>query len=59
MDLTVASFDDPSPFVPKHHFGVESMHRAWLDTSDLPETRSEDYAPLVERWSKASGKSSD
>src|SRR5690348_1795913 len=23
MDLTVGSFDDPSDFVPKHHFGAE------------------------------------
>ena len=50
MDLTVASFDDPSVFTPHHHFGAESMHRAWLDTSGLPETRSDTYAPLQERW---------
>ena len=37
LDLTVASFDDPSRFVPKQHFGAESMHRAWLDTEGLPE----------------------
>jgi hypothetical protein len=50
MDLIVGTFDDPSPFVPRHHFGAESMHRAWLDTSGLPEMRSEDYQPLVNRW---------
>lgn len=50
MDLIVGTFDDPSPFVPKHHFGAESMHRAWLDTVGLPEMRSEDYQPLVNRW---------
>jgi hypothetical protein len=55
MDLTVASFDDPSRFVPKHHFGAESMHRAWLDTTGLPECRSEDYQRLVERWTAATG----
>jgi hypothetical protein len=54
MDLTVASFDDPSNFVPKHHFGAESMHRAWLDTAGLPEMRSDEYQPLVEHWAKAS-----
>ena len=43
MDLTVASFDDPSRFTPKHHFGAESMHRAWLNTEGLPEIRTEDY----------------
>lgn len=53
MDLTVASFDDPSGFVPVSHFGTESMHRAWLDTSGLPELRSDDYAPIVERWEKS------
>jgi hypothetical protein len=55
-DLTVASFDDPFRFRPKHHFGTESMHRAWLDTSGLPECRSEDYQGLTDRWMKAVGK---
>jgi len=55
MDLTVASFDDPAPFVPTHHFGAESMHGAWLDTSSLPRTRSDDYQPLVDRWARARG----
>jgi hypothetical protein len=54
MDLTVASFDDPSPFRPTSHFGAESMHEAWLDTSSLPRTRSDEYDVLVERW-KAAG----
>ena len=53
MDLTVAAFDDPSGFVPKSHFGAESMHRAWVNTEGLPEMRSEDYAALQERWEKA------
>lgn len=52
MDLTVASFDDPSSFRPHYHFGAESMHRAWLDTTRLPATRSDDYQPLNERWEK-------
>ena len=56
MDLTVASFDDPSPFTPKHHSGAESLHRAWLNTEGLPEYRTEDYQPLVERWVEATGK---
>lgn len=55
MDLTVASFDDPSRFMPKSHFGAESIHRAWLNTEGLPEQRSDDYQPLVERWAKAGG----
>ena len=53
MDLTAASFDDPSLFVPKSHFGAESMHRAWLDTSGLPEQRSDEYQPLIHRWAEA------
>lgn len=56
MDLTVASFDDPSRFVPKQHFGVESMHRAWLNTEGLPEMTTGDNQPLVDRWIEATGK---
>jgi hypothetical protein len=59
MDLTVGSFDDPSRFVPKHHFGAESLHRAWIDTEGLPEIRTEEYKPLVDRWVKAVGKMPD
>ena len=53
MDLTVAAFDDPSPFKPTSHFGAESIHRAWLNTEGLPETRSDEYQALNERWAKA------
>ena len=56
MDLTVASFDDPSRFRPKHHFGAESMHRAWINTKGLPEVRTEDYPMLVDKWVEATGK---
>ena len=59
MDLIVGTFDDPSHFRPTSHFGAESMHRAWLDTSGLPETRSDDYERLNERWIKAVGKLPD
>ena len=55
LDLTVASFDDPSRFKPKHHFGAESMHRAWIDTDGLPEMRTEDYQKLVDKWVDATG----
>jgi hypothetical protein len=54
MDLTVASFDDPSRFRPTSHFGAESINEPWLDTSHLPRTRSDEYGQLVERW-KAAG----
>ena len=55
MDLTVAAFDDPSRFRPVHHFGVESLHRAWINTEGLPEYRVSDYQPVVDRWMKAVG----
>lgn len=55
MDLTVAAFDDPSVFRPKHHFGAESMHRAWLNTEGLPEYRTDEYQALVDRWIEATG----
>lgn len=53
MDLTVASFDDPSRFRPTAHFGTESVHEAWLDTSALPRTRADEYDKLVARWTAA------
>ena len=56
MDLTVAAFDDPSRFVPRHHFGAESIHRAWLNTGELPEVRTEDYGKLVQNWINATGR---
>jgi len=55
MDLTVGSFDNPGRFTPKHHFGAESMHRRWVDTSALPAYRADEYQPLIERW-KSVGK---
>ena len=56
LDLTVASFDDPSPFKPKHHFGAESIHRAWINTEGLPEYRTDQYQKLVDKWIEATGK---
>ena len=56
MDLTIGSFDDPSRFKPAHHFGVESLHRAWINTEGLPEYRTEEHQPLVDRWMKTVGK---
>jgi hypothetical protein len=53
MDLTLGSFDDPGRFKPVSHFGVESMHEAWLDTSGLKRMRSDEYQPLVDKWAKA------
>lgn len=53
LDVTVASFDDPSRFRPTSHFGTESMHRAWINTEGLPEMRADQYQPLLDRWAKA------
>jgi hypothetical protein len=59
MDLIVGSFDDPSRFVPKAHFGAESIHRAWLNTEGLPEQRADEYELLVDRWMEECGKLPD
>ena len=56
MDLTVAAFDDPSKFKPTSHFGAEGIHRAWLNTEGLPETRTQDHGKLVDKWMTATGK---
>ena len=53
MDLAVAAFDDPSRFKPNSHFGAESIHEAWIDTSKLPRTRTDEYQKLVDRWANA------
>ena len=54
MDLTVGSFDEPARFVPTGHSGAESLHEAWLDTSDLPRHRSdEEGGSVVTRWKEA------
>ncbi|HEX7874886.1 MAG TPA: GFA family protein [Sphingobium sp.] len=56
IDLTVGSFDEPGYFRPTSHFGVESLHEAWLDTADLPRQRTSDNQPLTDRWIAATGK---
>jgi hypothetical protein len=59
MDLTVGSFDDPERFVPVSHSGCESWNRAWLDTSQLPASRTDDNPSMVKRWMDAVGKLPD
>ncbi|CAN5216984.1 GFA family protein [soil metagenome] len=56
MDLTVAAFDDPSPFAPRHNFGAESIHRAWLNAEGLPEYRTDQYQKLIDKWVEATGR---
>ena len=59
MDLTVAAFDDPAHFQPRHHFGAESIHEAWIDTSGLKRIRTEENPNVVKRWVAATGKMPD
>ncbi|WP_310467014.1 GFA family protein [Sphingomonas sp.] len=55
LDVTVAAFDDPARFTPKHHFGAESMHRQWINTEGLPEQRTDTYQKLIDKWVAATG----
>jgi hypothetical protein len=59
LDLTVGSFDDPGRFKPTSHFGMESWHAAWLDTSTLPAKRTDEHQPLVDKWMNSVGKLPD
>ncbi len=59
MDLTIGSFDDPSGFRPTDHSGAESLHEAWIDTRDLPRTRTDEDAKISNRWIEACGKLPD
>jgi hypothetical protein len=56
MDLTIGSFDDPSCFVPRHHFSIETMLPHWRDTADLPGIRLDENPGTVNRWMAATGK---
>ena len=56
IDLTVGSFDMPGRFRPTSHFGAESLHEPWLDTSMLKRVRTDEHQPLVDKWIKATGK---
>ena len=53
LDLTVGSFDDPSPFYPTENFGVESRQPAWEDTSHLPGKAASDHEGTIMRWQAA------
>lgn len=53
MDLTIGSFDNPAPFVPKWNFGVESRLDAWSDTGTLPAHRADAYEKTQQRWKDA------
>lgn len=54
MDLTVASFDEAGWFRPTgRHFGAESLHEQWLDTSALPRMRTDEYPEPMKKWAAA------
>ena len=59
IDLTVGSFDDPGRFRPVHHFGVEHLHEAWIDTSALPRYRADEDKGTIDRWMEKVGKLPD
>jgi hypothetical protein len=59
MDLTIGSFDDPDRFYPTEHSGAESWHEAWLDTSHLPASRTDENPSLVKRWMDKVGRLPD
>jgi len=59
IDLTVGSFDDPARFRPDHHFGVESIHEAWIDTGALPRYRADEDKGTTDRWMDKVGKLPD
>ncbi|TCM22438.1 hypothetical protein EDF56_1011128 [Novosphingobium sp. PhB165] len=54
IDLTVGSFDDPTPFRPEHNYATESMLPAWADVTHLPGYTSAENPNVIERW-KAAG----
>ncbi|WP_240782177.1 GFA family protein [Qipengyuania sediminis] len=53
FDLTLGTFDDLSGFRPQSQFGCEGAIPGWQDLTGIEGTRSEDYAPLQERWRAA------
>lgn len=59
LDLTVGSFDEPGRLRPVEHTGVESLHEAWLDTSALPRSRTDENQRLNAKWIEACGKLPD
>ncbi len=53
IDLTLGSLDEPAMFRPTSHFGAESWVEGWVPHDALPAMRSDEHAPLVERWTRA------
>lgn len=53
IDLTIGSFDDPTPFCPNQNYATESILQAWLDVSRLPGSTSAENINLAGRWHAA------
>ncbi|HUD31261.1 MAG TPA: GFA family protein [Novosphingobium sp.] len=53
VDITVGSFDDPTPFRPRQNYAVESMLTAWTDVRHLPGMTSAENDSVVKRWEEA------
>lgn len=53
VDITVGSFDDPTPFRPSQNYAVESMLTAWADVRHLPAMSSVENENVVKRWQEA------
>lgn len=52
IDLTVGALDNPGAVSLTSHFGTESRVHGWTAGEGLPEMRTDDYAPLQQRWAK-------
>lgn len=53
IDLTVGSFDDPTPFRPSQNYATESMLTAWTDVRHLPGMASAENPNVMQRWEEA------
>lgn len=54
IDITVGSFDDPTPFRPTQNYATESLLPHWVDIGQLPGMTSAENENVVDRW-KAAG----
>ncbi|WP_296680243.1 GFA family protein [Novosphingobium sp.] len=53
VDVSYGSLDEPERFAPTAHFGTESIHECWIDTSALPRQRSDATQSVTRRWAAA------
>ncbi|MEQ7872823.1 GFA family protein [Sphingomonas sp. ASV193] len=53
MDLTVAAFDEPARFRPIANYCSDSINRAFLDASRLPEKPVGEIDSVTSRWASA------